>query len=277
MVRLAVCSLADEASVNIRDALLNEGGWSEDGDFQGRPAMRRGDLLLVSIDGLHIHAEEIDLAVEAGTGHRVDEVVFLSRHRAASGTPTLTVHPIGNWGRAEFGGRDETLVPPAPHLMTSLLRAVKSAAVGLPYEVAFEVTHHGPFISRPAVFLEIGSSEANWSDRAAAAVLARSLLGTEVQSHPVAVGIGGGHYAPRFTEVALSRKVSFAHMLPGYAMDLADPAGLGRRIASALEVSGARIAYVHRKAMKRSEATIVSGLVRELGAEVVDSSDLEAL
>lgn len=276
-MRLMVCSTEDEASVNIRDALAAAGGWKEEGTFRGRPTMVRGELLMVTIDTLHIYAEDLDREVEEGTGRPVDEVVFLSRHRAASGKPTLTVHPIGNWGRADFGGRAGTLVPPAPALMTSLLGEVRRNAEGLPFEVAFEVTHHGPFLSRPTLFIEIGSSEATWGDKDAAAAIARSLLDVDVQRHPVAIGIGGGHYAPRFTEVALSRKVSFGHMLPAYAMDLADPDGLRQRIEMALRVSGAGMAYVHKKSMKRSEATAVAALVRELGAEPVDSSDLEEL
>jgi D-aminoacyl-tRNA deacylase len=36
---------------------------------------------------------------------------------------------------------------------------------------------------------------------------------------PVAIGIGGGHYAPRFTDLALKKKASFGHMIPNYQID----------------------------------------------------------
>ena len=207
-----VCSLKDVASINIAEAMRAAVDWTEAGEFKGRPVLRRGDLWMVSIDGLHIHAEGIDAEVEKTVGQRVDEVVFLSKHRAASGRPSLTVHPIGNWNGAEFGGRERTLTPAAPDLMTSLLRRVKEEAEGLPHEVVFEVTHHGPLLSRPTLFMEIGSDEQAWEDREAAAALARSLLNVTVDRNPAAIGIGGGHYAPRFSEVALSHHVSFGHM-----------------------------------------------------------------
>lgn len=276
-VRLLVCSLEDIASVNIKDALVEAGGWTEGAAYQGRPVLRRGDALMATIEGVHLYADDIDKGVEEATGEKIDEVVFLSRHRAASRQPSLTVHPIGNWARADYGGREETLVPPAPELMTSLLRELKAKAEGLPFEVVFEVTHHGPYLGSPTLFIEIGSSEETWGDLRAADAIARSLLDAKVEDHPRAVGIGGGHYAPRYTEVALAKRISFGHMLPGYAMDLQDAEGLRDRIGMALEVSNARLAYIHKKSMKRSEATMVAGLVRDLGAETVDSSDLEDL
>jgi len=37
-------------------------------------------------------------------------IIFLSRHSAKSLRPSLTVHPIGNFSKAEFGGKDFTLI-----------------------------------------------------------------------------------------------------------------------------------------------------------------------
>ncbi len=274
-MRLMVCSQGDVASVNIRDALLTLADWVTEGTFHGHPVLRCGDLLMVTIEEVHIYADAIDELVEAGTGHAVDEVIFLSRHRAASGKPSLTVHPIGNWGQADYGGREGTLVPPAPHLMTSLLRSVRDAAEELSYDVTFEVTHHGPLLTRPTLFVEIGSGESTWGNMDAAVAIANSLLKVNVQEYPVAIGVGGGHYAPRYTDVALSKRISFGHMLPGYAIDLSDPNDLRNKIEMALSVSGAKLAYIHKKSMKRSEATMVAATIRDLGAEIVDSSDLE--
>jgi len=36
---------------------------------------------------------------------------------------------------------------------------------------------------------------------------------------PVLLGIGGGHYAPRFTDVILEKKAAFGHMIPRYHID----------------------------------------------------------
>jgi D-aminoacyl-tRNA deacylase len=276
-MRLLVCSIEDNASVNIRDSLLSSGGWSAMGEFEGAPVHRKGELSMVTVPRLHLRCDDLDLEVAEALGQRPEEVVFLSKHRAASGQRSLTVHPIGNWGRADYGGRERTVVPAAPHLMTSLLRQMKEEAAALDFEVTFEVTHHGPFLRTPTLFIEIGSSEATWGDRDAAAAIARTLQNVKMAIYPVAMGIGGGHYAPRFTETSLGKKVSFGHMLPNYAFDLQDLPALEEKVRMGMEGSGARMAYVHRKSMKRSEATVVAKIVTDLGYEAVDSSDLEEI
>ncbi|MBI0583079.1 MAG: D-aminoacyl-tRNA deacylase [Methanomassiliicoccus sp.] len=274
-MRLLVCSTEDNASVNIRDALLSSGGWSEGGEMEGAPVHRRPGMAMITVPRLHLYCDNIDAAAAEAIGERPQEVVFLSRHKAASGQRSLTVHPIGNWGKADFGGRVGELVPAAPHLMTSLLRQLRREADGMGFEVTYEVTHHGPFLQTPTLFIEIGSSEESWGDPDAARAIARTLQNVEVSAYPVAMGIGGGHYAPRFTEASLGKRISFGHMLPNYAFDLKDIQALGERVRTGMERSGARLAYIHRKSMKRSEATVVAKLVADLGYDTVDSSDLE--
>ncbi len=159
--------------------------------------------------------------------------------------------------------------------MTSLLRELKRQATGLQFEVTYEVTHHGPYLETPTLFIEIGSSEATWDDRDAARAIARSLVGVQVMECPRAIGIGGGHYAPRFTEVSLTKRISFGHMLPNHALDLKDLDDLTLKIQKGMERSGASLAYIQKKSMKRSEATMVSKLISDIGYRAVDSSDLE--
>jgi D-aminoacyl-tRNA deacylase len=276
-MRLLVCSTPDNASVNIRDELLSLGRWSPKAEFMGAPVYQNGDQVMVTVPQLHLFCDDLDLTVKKDLGIAPHEMVFLSRHKAASGQRSLTVHPIGNWGKAQFGGRDSQVVSSAPHLMTSLLRQLGKEAAGLSFEVTYEVTHHGPWLSTPTMFIEIGSSEATWGDREAARAIARAITSVKVTEGPVVMGIGGGHYAPRFTEVALGKKVSIGHMLPGYAFDPNDLEDLGRKVIKGMEGSGARSAYIHRKSMKRSEATAVVKLVSDLGFGTVDSSDLDDL
>lgn len=270
-----VCSLEDNASVNIRDRILALADWTEQGTMEGSPVYYLKDMALITVPRLHLWNDNIDKAAARALGTSVEEVVFLSRHKAASGKRSLTVHPIGNWGRADYGGREGTVVPSAPHLMSSLLRQLKEEATGLEFEITFEVTHHGPYLETPTLFIEIGSSEATWGDHDAAQAIARSLLNVEVSAYPVAMGIGGGHYAPRFSESSLFKKIDFGHMLPNHAFDLEDKEGLADKIRRGMEGSGASLAYIHRKSMKRSEATTLSELVRSMGYGTVDSSDLE--
>jgi D-aminoacyl-tRNA deacylase len=277
-MRLLLCSTADEASVNIKDRLLERARWQEVGSYDGHPVLSHASDLLVTFSAVHLHSDDLDHAVSQVTGKEFESVVFLSRHKAASGIPTLTVHPIGNYGKADYGGRAGTLVPCAPEMMTSTLRSMQRMASGLPFQVSFEVTHHGPFLTTPTMYIEIGSDEGNWGNIEAGRVLAQALLETEVRDAPVAIGIGGGHYAPRFTESVITKKVAFGHMIPNHALEAADDAAISNMIHMALQnSSGARLAYIHKKSMARSRATHIKAIVESLGAQVIDSSDLEDL
>jgi len=278
-MRLLVCSLEDIASVNIRDRLTESSDWMEQGVFENEPALVHGDDILVTIGERHLFADDIDLRVSEATGQEIECVVFLSRHKAASGIPTLTVHPIGNFAqKADFGGRPGMLVPSAPDLMTSLLRSMQDHVQGLEYQISFEVTHHGPFLRAPTLYLEIGSSEGQWPDVKAGEALARSLLEVDVIKAKKVIGLGGGHYAPRFSEVALKKKVSIGHMITNHFADHATDDDLVLAIKKALEASEhADSVYIHKKSVSRSRATHLKNLVRQAGAEAIDSSDLEDL
>jgi len=277
-MRLLLCSTADKASVNIKERLLERAEWKEAGSFEGQPVLSHGHDLLVTYPADHLYADGIDQRVAEATGHEFESVVFLSKHKAASGIATLSVHPIGNYGRADYGGKEHTLVPSAPEMMTSTLRSIQRLASGLPFQVSFEVTHHGPFLTTPTMFIEIGSDDSNYGNIEAAKALAQALMETEVKEAPHAIGIGGGHYAPRFTESVITKKVAFGHMIPNHAIEGADDAALSRSVHMALEnSSGARLVYIHRKSMAGSRATHIRSIVESLGAEAIDSSDLESL
>lgn len=267
---LVVASEADEASVSIRTRLLAAGGWSEAGAFGGAPALRRGDRTLVTIREHHLYVDGVDRAVEAALGFAPSAVVYVSKHRAASGQDSLTVHPIGNWHAADFGGRPGEVVPSAPGLMTDALHRV-AAAKGLRYPATFEATHHGPYLETPTFYIEVGSGPEAWADAAAAEVLAQAVLAVEDPGHPVAIGFGGGHYAPRVTDVALAREVSFGHIVPSYALDPPNWEAIGRAIE---RTRGARYAYLHRKAIRKPLAREIEAFVRDRGLEPVREADL---
>lgn len=274
-MRLLVCSVPDRASVTIRDTLLEMVEWSRSGELEGNTVWKFGENTLVSIDRLHLLVDDIDQKVTERTGQHFEDVVFLSRHKAVSGIHTLTVHPLGNYEKAEFGGKDRTLVPSSPYLMTSLLRRLKGEVAGLPFEVSFEVTHHGPSLQTPALFIEIGSDETMWADKGAARAIASSILNVEKTPGPVAIGIGGGHYAARFSEVVQSKNVSFGHMIPNYFVEKADEQATSRYVQMALEgTKCANSCYIHKKSMKRSRATSLKNLIKGIGLEVIDSEDL---
>jgi len=266
--KLLLCSEGDIASVNIRDALIETGKWDDDGNF-----LYHNDTVIMSVQDMHIRAENIDdKAKEAGIDAK--EMIFLSRHKAASGIPTLTVHPIGNFHNAELGGRSFTLVRSSPGTMTGLLRSLASMDTGH-YQVSFEVTHHGPWVSIPSTFIEIGSDESQWGNKEAAKMLASALMSYEEKECVSAIGIGGGHYAPRFTEVAVGYDINFGHMIPEYAFKSSDDDDIARMIKASAENTFTKLAYIHRKSMKGEMYRRILSIVASCGLEAISSSDLD--
>jgi D-tyrosyl-tRNA(Tyr) deacylase len=260
--------------VTQRDVLLRIADWKEAGEFAGAPVQRRKADVLVTIPDLHLYHDHVDREVHAALGEAPHIVVFLSKHRSESETPSLTVHPIGNIGRADYGGRPATLVPTAPREMTETLRAVRREAEGLPYAVTFEATHHGPVLESPAFFLEAGSTEKEWRDVRAAEALMRALLAVEPRTSDVAVGVGGGHYVPRLTDVAFARDVAFGHLLAGHALPFLDDAMIEQVVA---RTPGASLVYFHRKAMEKATLRDLEARFEARGLRSVHEEDLPAL
>lgn len=277
MTRLLVCSEPDLPSVNMRSSLLSMHDWEDLGDDGVNRYCAHGDTVMVSIPDTHIHHECLDETV-AGFGIHPDEVVFMSRHSAKSGTPALTVHPIGNYHENDFGGRERTLVPAASATMTDALRRIVAYNDMPGTQTCFEVTHHGPWLDIPTFFIEIGSDESNWGNMHAAEVLAHVLSDLDPDTgSPVAVGLGGGHYAPRFTDIALKYRLNFGHMIPNYQLEGRDDEDVLRMLGQACSASGTRLVYVHRKSMKKPEERRMAELIASAGYEQVTSADLEPL
>jgi D-aminoacyl-tRNA deacylase len=288
MTVLLVSSSEDPASTNIKNSLLEQSNWKEHGTFYDTPVYRhtsQGDLLIVTIPDKKIRHENIDTELQEQLHIEPLLAIFLSRHRSKMGDPTLTVHPIGNYGDAEFGGQPKTLIPCAPRMMTHLLRLINTTLqkTDLSFKVCYEVTHHGPFLKIPTLFAEVGSTEEQWQQKEPAEVIATSLLELFSQYHyeehypkdiPVLLGIGGGHYAPRFTEIALQKKVAFGHMIPSYHIDTG--AITSEMISQALSMTpDVYGVYLHKKALKKSQVTTFKKLFEEKNIPVISSKELE--
>ena len=134
--------------------------------------------------------------------------------------------------------------------MTSALRTLAVKAQGMGFNVSFETTHHGPILGSPAFYIEIGSYEELWGREDAAEAIAASILAIRDDGYPKVLGVGGGHYAPRFTDIALGRKVSIGHMAANYALDaLNDDLILQMSERS----GGAKMVYFHKKSMPKQK------------------------
>ncbi len=223
-MRLIVSSTQDEASKNILSQLI-ESDWEECDRWHKNPVYERKDDLLITIDQRHIYFDDIDKKIENYTGLIFDEVVYVSKHSSEAGVDSLTVHPIGNFGEAKYGGKDGKLVPASPHNMTQafhiLRKKAESEGIRSEYKISFEATHHGPFLKTPTYYIEIGSDLDSWKDQKAGKAIAKTVkeVGSKrTKDEPVAICIGGGHYTPRFTELAKNRKVALGHIVPGWGM-----------------------------------------------------------
>ena len=277
MRRLIVCSEADLPSVNMRSALLSKGGWEDIGSSDGASYMCRGDDVMMSIRDMHIRHEDLDKEA-AGFGVTADLVIVMSRHSSKSGRPALTAHPIGNYHEADFGGRAGSLVRSSPAAMTDAVRRIHELNSDPSVQTCFEVTHHGPWLDLPTFYIEIGSDETHWGDVRLAELLAHVIedLDPHDEYRPL-VGIGGGHYAPRFTEAALSSRVNFGHMIPNYQLEGRDDEDIARMIRDACEATATDSVYIHRKSMKGPEEHRIADIAASLGYECVKSKDFEPL
>ena len=153
-------------------------------------------------------------------------LVFISKHRSVSGIPTLSVHTPVNLAEAELGGIPRKVsISPANAMKNALLEMTKlKEEMKLKYEVSYECTHHGPSLDIPTMFAELGSSLKQWKDMKAAEAVAHAAMAaiSKQSSYPTALGIGGPHYNPKFTKIALSTQTAFGHIIPKYALPQVD-------------------------------------------------------
>ncbi|MEA1907060.1 MAG: D-aminoacyl-tRNA deacylase [Euryarchaeota archaeon] len=270
-----LCSAADQASMNIKENLIALHDWVCDGEVYESRWCR-----IVTVEKLHIFCDHIDSELEK-RGLPTDMIIFASKHKSDSGQRLFSAHFTGNVGDAKFGGNPRELAPAAPQALKSFLESVRDLAIGTDYGVSMESTHHGPTaLSVPSMYVEIGSGEAEWVDRDAGRIVASAILGMcmnmsagprelEPESAaPVAVGFGGGHYAPRQTKLIFETRITFGHNFPKYQLDSLDD-GL---ILEALLKSNADFAYFDRKSMKAAERHRISAVIEDLGYEVLRES-----
>lgn len=245
------------------------------------------DIIIATINDRKINHEFLDEEIEKKLNVKLTHAIFISRHTSKTGNPTLTVHPIGNYGLAEFGGKEKTLVESSPGLMTQLLRLLKKNAksANLYHKVCFEVTHHGPFLNIPTLFVEVGSDEEEWKKIKPAKIVAKSVIELLESYHkkdpflnksPVIIGIGGGHYAPRFTDVALEKDVAFGHMIPMYHIEAGNinEEMIEEALKKTPNVKGV---YIHKKSMKKSQVTDYKNWFETRGIKVFSSKDLKSI
>jgi len=192
----------------------------------------------------------------------VEEILVASRHVSKTARPSLTVHVPGELEKGRLAVASPLTVKGALGALDRLAREV-----GLGYEVSLEATHHGPVhLEAPITFVEIGGSEEQWREKKAGEVLARAMVeAVKGTGGRLAVGVGGPHYAPRRTQVALRTEVAVGHILPDYASLTPELVELAvRRTKGKVELLAA-----DWKGLNSAQRAAVKEASRRLGVELL--------
>jgi D-aminoacyl-tRNA deacylase len=268
---LIIYSQRDPAGSNISSDLIENYHFETTGEFfDNAPVYRMGDLMLASIQSEIIYAgPELD----QGFAQRVQSYVFVSKHRAESGIPSLTAHFTGNFGKNEFGGSPAEISRYSPSLLKDYFVHLNAMRSEIPpsFSLTLEATHHGPTsLQRPCMFVELGSSEAQWKDKVAAALVAKALMNTvtEVKKYPkAAIGLGGTHYPDKFNKLLLENSdLSLGVVAPKYALALVDQ----QMLAQMLEKSDEKITAISldMKGLGKEKNRILA-LAESSGLEII--------
>ncbi len=268
-VILLVHSTKDIAGVNIAKSLHERLSFKDtDKTYEDSPVYE------IEIQGkrvLHVTLKEESVRAQnlAVDFPDAELAVFVSRHSSQSGKPTLSVHTPGNLGDAEMGGFPRQIsVSPAVAMQTALkalshMRNEKN----LGYDVSYEGTHHGPSLPVPTMFVELGSSEVQWRDEAAAEVVGQAAIeaiaGFEKAAGAAVLGVGGTHYNEKFTKMALDGQAAFGHMIPKYAIPHMD----ANMLRQCVERTYERVdrAVLDWKGIRGEEKPALTALFDEIG------------
>jgi D-aminoacyl-tRNA deacylase len=266
---LIVASTKDIASTNIAQQILERYSFEKLPDtFQNNNMylkhVANRDVKLVFTNQELIPSQNI-------TEHfKTDLMIFISRHASVSGYPTLSVHVPGNLDKAELGGLPKHVsICPASAMKEALLELAKNKDENnLPYEVSYECTHHGPSLSVPTMFAELGSSPEQWKDLKAAEAVAHAAMkaATKDTKHPTVLGVGGPHYNQRFTKIALTTNRAFGHIISKYAAPTVEPEVVKQCIQRTAEHVEA--AVFDWKSMKSADRNRIISALNELNVPI---------
>lgn len=230
-----VTSTRDEASTTIARGLVeNHGFESTRIMFKDKPVFQKDNLLLVSIDTEIVDPPDLD------TYFNPQAYIFLSRHKSESKIPALTVHTTGNFTDTLFlGARPKEVGMVNPDLQKNYMISLDKRRDEIEgYEITIEATHHGPTsLKRPVLFVELGSSEAQWRDRHAGEVVGDALMECVAESgenkkswEKVAIALGGTHYPEKLNDLLLDSDIAITTAVSRHSLDGVDAAMFGQII-----------------------------------------------
>ena len=156
-----------------------------------------------------------------------DGFIFLSKHAAESSVLALTCHSTGNFSDAKFGGNNRQVAIPHPQIQKSYLQKLWEHKNDFSdFQITIEATHHGPTaLSKPSLFIEIGTTEKQWNDVSlcnSVATLVHQVITQPIKENPVAICFGGTHYPSKFTDELLEGRHALGTVIPKHALDNLD-------------------------------------------------------
>ncbi|ASJ01371.1 D-aminoacyl-tRNA deacylase [Thermococcus gorgonarius] len=271
--KVIMTTRVDLASMNIKEKLIQNFGFKKtETTFDGNTVFKLKDTVILTTNEEMIYYDGLDSEIEKQIGIKPEIIVFASRHSSKQKLPALTTHVTGNWGKAMYGGKDESLAIAHPVAMKLALLKLHELN-DLDWTVCYEATHHGPSeLEVPSLFIEIGSSEEEWVNDRAGEILAETIIyvinnveKTE-KKFKLALGIGGGHYAPKQTKRALESDLAFGHILPKYAQPVSREVlmkGIERNYGKIEAI------YVDWKGSRGATRQMAKELAQELGLEFI--------
>ncbi len=196
------------ASLNIANTLIEKHGF------------RKREKDKWEKNGIELIDTKAPSVLEIPTDFKTDYILVLSSHKSKTSEKMLTAHFPGNWGDAKFGGLPKTLNNAYGSRLKILIQEL-SKANDTGWPVYMEADHHGPTCNVPVIFVEIGSTEAEWKDERATTVVAEAVDRSLERNgeYESVLGMGGGHYAREFTKMLLETEYAVGHIAPKYALD----------------------------------------------------------
>ncbi len=250
------------AGNNVKNNLLKLYNFTKQGKYDDNDVYSYKNIKLYTSNTKHIYCEHIDEKLPE------DIIIFLTTHKSISQIPSLCVHVTGNWGKAEMGGEDKQLSIAYPSLMKEIFLELKKNNTLENFEIVEEVSHHGPLLNKkPSMFVEIGSSEKEWTIEKAGEIVAKSVmncLSKKIKRYIPVFGIGGLHTTPILTKTMLKTNIALAHVCPKYNLNNLDQEMIKQAMARNYEK--VEFALLDWKGMGKEKARILE-LLNKLNIE----------
>ena len=238
-----VASEEDLASITMAEYLKNNKGFSTiDNDDESviLQSKEYKNVKLIVCNKSLLHLEDLD-EISIWKSSDIQSYIFLSKHASKSGIPTLTCHFAGNYADNPYGGNSREIALSHPLLQKQYLSHITNLKSAIPnYDIVIESTHHGPTsLKRPVFFVEIGSTEKQWTDTNAASIVCDCILNVTEDDlklcRKVGVGLGGTHYPIKFNKLLLNSEFCFAAIATKYDLRSIDEDMLRQMILKSIE------------------------------------------